>query len=178
MRDRGRCFPCKLFLAVNLRGISYLFLFAFLAQCDGVLMAYRMIADLVPCNCVFLQSSDRVSLEIMTKKVPRRWRLFSSGTTTSKCTGLASSKVSDTAPGWSFQGKTLRVGVCAKQQPMNKPHNKRAWKSFVITYAGEFPTYSANAMPTQTCRAAASGSVRFCANVAQNSCQRENLAHS
>ncbi len=53
MRDRGRCFPCKLFLAVNLRGISYLFLFAFLAQCDGVLMAYRMIADLVPLQLRF-----------------------------------------------------------------------------------------------------------------------------
>src|SRR5712691_2033433 len=43
---------------------------------------------------------------------------------------------------------------------------------------GEFPTYSANAMPTQTCRAADCGSVRSLANAARNSCQRENLAHS
>ena len=52
MRERGGYFPCKLFLAVNLRGIFYLFLFAFLPQCDGVLMA-GMIADLVPLQLRF-----------------------------------------------------------------------------------------------------------------------------
>src|SRR5437588_4747407 len=72
----------------------------------------------------------------MTKKVPPRWRLFRSGSTTSKCTGLTSSKVSDTAPGWSFQGHTLRPDVCAKQQPTNKPHTKSTWKSFVILHEG------------------------------------------
>jgi hypothetical protein len=56
-----------------------------------------MIAKLVALDRTFLQSSNEVSLETMTKNVACRWRLFSSGTATSRCTGFASSKVSDTA---------------------------------------------------------------------------------
>lgn len=58
---------------------------------------FSMTTKLVALGRTFLQSSNEVSLETMTKNVACRWRLFSSGTATSRCTGFTSSKVSETA---------------------------------------------------------------------------------
>src|SRR5580704_4086440 len=74
----------------------------------------------------------------MRKKVACRWRLFNSGTATSRCTVLASSKVSETAAVWSFHGSTRSVGVWAALSSTNKLHTNTANTSFAINSQWEF----------------------------------------
>src|SRR5260370_37181994 len=74
----------------------------------------------------------------MTKNVACKWRLFNSGTATSRCTVLASSKVSDTAAEWSFHGSTRSLGVWAKPTPTNKLHTNTVTTGLAIDSGGEF----------------------------------------